>query len=171
MPDPTTVFRRLLLWTVVCCVSAAPSYVFAADKFDRSAIAVGVALFILAYTAVTSTAAFERFHNRPFVRTTLYTGYGLRLLLSVCFPLGMGADLLPGMLSVSAVQGLGLNPYDFEGTLATTIVQGSLLNVLLMLFMAAVYGVQKLFMTPPPPQNGFEVVMPVLPASQPEPPK
>lgn len=168
MPETSTLFRRLLLWTLICCASAAPSYMFAANEFNRPAMAVGVALFILAYTALTSTAAFERFHNRPFVRTTLYTGYSLRLLLSGCFPLGMGADVLPGMLSVSAVQAIGLNPHGFKGTLLTTIVQGTLLNILLMLFMALVYAAQKLFLTPPPPAEpkGFEVVVPALPVLQ-----
>ena len=169
MPDRlATTLRRLALWTVVCVVSAAPSFAFAAREFDRGAMAAGVVLFILAYTAATSTAAFERFHNRPFVRRTLYIGYGVRLGLSIAFPLGMGADVLPGILSVRVVEELGLDTRSFAGTLATTIVQGTLLNALIFLFMAAAYAIQRATMKPPPgPEvmRGFEVVVPALPVA------
>lgn len=165
MTDLTTIVRRLVLWTIVCVVSAVPSFMWASQEFDRRAMTVGVALFILAYTALTSTAAFDRFHARPFVRRTLYIGYGARLAVSLVFPLGMGLDMLPGMLSVSLVEGLlGNQQRTFAGTLATTIVQGTLLNILLTIFMAAVYGTQKRFMQPPPTPRGFDVVMPVLSA-------
>ena len=180
MPDPyTTLLRRLLLWTFVCCVSAAPSFVWAGGlngngrgnpgPFDRGAMAFGVALFILLYTAATSTEAFERFHARPFVRRTLYIGYGVRVGLSIAFPIGMGADLLPGMISVSAVEKLGFDPRSFGGTFATTLLQGAILNVLVFLFMFVVYGVQRMTMKPPatvaPP--GFEVVLPAQPVAAP----
>ena len=170
MPDPfATLLRRFGLWTFICCVSAAPSFVWAdmrnGQRFDRGAMVLGVALFILAYTALTSTAAFERFHSRPFVRRTLYIGYGLRLVLSLAFPVGMAADLWPGILSVGLVEGAGLRPQSFAGTLATTIVQGAVLNVLVFLFMTLVYGIQRLTMKPPPvaAPRGVDVVLPAQP--------
>ena len=167
-----TVLRRLILWTVICCVSAAPSFVFAAGDFHRGAMVAGVCLFIAAYTAATSTRAFERFHRRPFVRRTLYIGYGLRLFLSLLMPVGhvtvpvrmvMFADLWPGMLSVLFVQRFFTDPESFAGTLLTTIVQGTLLNAIIFLVMAVVYGFQRLFLTPPTDAgpHGFDVVMPV----------
>ena len=169
MPDRlATTLRRLALWTVICAVSAAPSFALAAREFDRGAMIVGVALFILAYTAATSTAAFERFHNRPFVRRTLYIGYGVRLALSLAFPLGVGADMLPGILSLRVVEELGLNTRSFAGTLAATIVQGALLNALIFLFMATVYAIQRATMKPPSgpeAMRGFEVVVPALPVA------
>ena len=163
MAELTTVARRFALWTIICVVSAAPSFMWASREFDRGAMVVGVALFVLAYTALTSTAAFERFHQRPFVRRTLYIGYGARLVASILFPLGMGLDMLPGMLSVALVENF-TNAHTFAGTLATTVVQGTLLNAMLTVFMAAVYATQKMFMQPPPAPHGFDVVMPALPA-------
>src|SRR5688500_12202871 len=140
--DFVRLLRRLALWTLVCVVSAVPSFTWAGDRFDRGAMAFGVVLFILGYTALTSTAAFHRFHARPFVRRTLYVGYGVRLALSVAFPIRMGVDLMPGLLSVRLVEESGLAPRSFAGTFATTIVQGALLNVLLALFMTLVYWFQ-----------------------------
>lgn len=161
-PLPVVIFRRLALWTLVCLVSAAPSFLWSMREFDQRAIAVGVVLFILAYTAATSTAAFERFHNLPFVRRTLYVGYGLRLAASLLFPVGMMIDVYPGLLSVAVVEdGLHLRGRGFGPTLAITVVQGTLLNVVLFVIMSLVYAIQRLTMKPPaeaaPP--GFDVVV------------
>lgn len=164
-PPVLTILRRLALWTLVCCVSAAPSFAWAHQEFDRPAMVAGVALFILLYTALTSTARFERFRNRPFVRRTLYIGYGTRMAISVLFPIGLGADLMPGMLSVGIVQNLGLHPHGFAGTFATTCVQGTLLNILLSVFMVAVWGIQRLTMKSPD-QQGFPVVVRAIPLEQ-----
>ena len=170
MLDAPIIFRRFLLWAAVCCVSAAPSFAWAHEEFHRGAMVLGVALFTVAYTAFTSTERFERFHRRPFVRRTLYIGYGARMAATVVFPVGASLDLLPGMLSVNLVQhGAGLDPHTFGGTLLTTIVQGTLLNVLLVLFMLFVYAIQRATMKPPEAVQGFEVVMPVVPMVPKEP--
>ena len=166
MVEPETIFRRFVLWAAICCVSAAPSFAWAHEEFHRGAMVLGVALFTIAYTVCTSTERLEQFHRRPFVRRTLYIGYGARLAASIVFPVGVGMDLLPGMLSVNLVQGaFRLDPHAFGGTLLTTIVQGTLLNVLLGLFMLFVYGIQRLTMKPPETAQGFDVVMPVIPAA------
>src|SRR5688500_12583231 len=163
MVEPETIFRRFLLWAAICCVSAAPSFAWAHEEFHRGAMVLGVALFTIAYTAFTSTERFEQFHRRPFVRRTLYIGYGARMAATIILPVGAAVDLLPGMLSVNLVQqGAGLDPHTFGGTLLTTIAQGTLLNVLLGLFMLFVYGIQRLTMKPPEAVQGFEVVMPVV---------
>ena len=170
--------RRFLLWTFICCASAAPSFALAQERHDRGAMIVGVCLFIAVYTASTSTAAFGRLRRRPFVRRTLYIGYTMRLILSALFPLGVvsgpgpGAwvlfiwpDIWPGLLSLMVVGNwLGLSPETFEGTLATTIVQGTLLNVIIFGFMLIVYAFQRQFMNPPPEAQprGFEVVLPAV---------
>ena len=166
-----TLLRRLLLWTAICSVSAAPSFYFAhVGEFNHSAMVVGVCLFILAYTAATSTAAFERLRRRPFVRRTLYIGYGLRLFLSALIALGpiavptrivLFADAWPGYLSVMLVKQL-MQPETFSGTLLTTIVQGALLNIIIFIVMLLVYGFQRLFLKPPADGGpaGFDVIMP-----------
>ena len=171
----STPLRRLILCTVICSVSAAPSFVLASGEYDRGAMLVGIALFIAIYTAATSTDAFERFRRRPFVRRTLYIGYGLRLMLSVIFALGMSVvteagillavDIWPGILSVQLVKGLGIELATFHGTLLTTIVQGAMLNAIIFVVMAVSYSFQRLFMTPPPEfaPKGFDVVMPSVP--------
>src|SRR5215204_779137 len=139
-----------------------PSFIWAAEGFDRGAMVVGVALFVTLYTVFTCTAGFERFHRRPFVRRTLYIGYGVRLGMSVAFPVGMAADLIPGLLSIGLVENvLGVRDKTFVGTLAVTIVQGTILNCIIAAMMGVVYGFQRKFCRPPeePLSYGFQVVM------------
>ena len=155
-----SVLRRLLLWTVVCTVSAAPSFVLAGYEHDRGAMALAVCLFILAYTAATSTEAFERFHRRPFVRRTLYIGYGARMLISIIYPVALFPDIFAGMLSLGFVRNvIGLDPHSFAGTFAATCVSGTVLNLIVFAFMGVVYAYQRAFLRPPEEPRGFPVVL------------
>ncbi len=163
--DPTTsdsaavaltlaqVLRRLLLWTAVCSVSAAPSFFWAAEEYNHLAMVTGIACFIAAMTAITCTQAFERFKRRRFVRRTLYIGYGVRVLLSLAFPIGAMADLWPGCFSIAIVEETGLEGASYVGTLLITLIQGTFLNVILMIFMLLVQGFQRLFLRSPAPEN------------------
>jgi hypothetical protein len=154
--------RRAALWTLLCCVSAGPSFIWASRDFDSAAMISGVAMFIVFYTVGTSTRAFLRFQRLPFVRRTLYIGYGLRVILSIVFPVGMTVDLLPGMFSVTVVQGLlpGISRNGYLATLLITIVQGTIINVLLSMFMGMVWAIQRVACKPPRDQSqGFPVEM------------
>lgn len=160
------ILRRFALWTVICTVSAAPSFFWAQGEYSRDAMVLGVALFILAYTALTSTAAFDRFHRRPFIRRTLYIGYGTRLGLSLAFPLGIWVDLWPGMFSVGVVNRLGLGTDPFAHTLLITLVQGAVLNAMIFLLMIVAYGIQRATMdpvVPEDPRRGFAVLPVAMP--------
>lgn len=158
---PLAIARRFVLWSVVCWISAGPSFFWAHDEFDRGAMVLGVCLFSILYTLFTSTPAFHRFKRRPFIRRTLYIGYGLRLALSICYPIGMVADALPGLFSVGLIESLGMETKGFVGTLAITCVQGALLNLIITLFMVVVYAIERAFLKAPELQpRGFEVILP-----------
>ncbi|HLL89274.1 MAG TPA: hypothetical protein VK324_08215 [Tepidisphaeraceae bacterium] len=155
-----TVLRRLLLWTVVCSVSAAPAFVFASGQFDRQAMVLGVGLFVVAYTAATSLPGFERFHARPFVRRTLYIGYGARLVASIAFPIGMWIDIVVGMMSIGAAERLGLTGHGFRTTLLVTCAHGAILNAGIGVLMLVAYALQRAMCKPPVALPAFEVVLP-----------
>lgn len=179
MPSAPTIARRFALWLAICAVSAAPSFVLAlALKASVAGMIAAVLAFAVLYTIVTCTERFERFHRRPFVRATLYVGYGLRVaatLLSATAVLGRGAmplgflifpDMMGGMLSVRVVGFLFGDPggegavHTFAGAFLTTCVQGALLNVVVFIVMAIAYGLQRAFRKPPPDHSprGFDVV-------------
>jgi hypothetical protein len=94
----------------------------------------------------------ERVRSRlqqPFVRRTVKIGYGARIVISVVFPIGLAADLYPGMLSLMVTEELFGNSKGFARTYATTLVQGVLLNTILSGFMGVVYGFQRAILKQP----------------------
>jgi hypothetical protein len=152
--DPLVICRRAALWILICVVSAVPSFILAARTYSRPAMVTGVAVFVVLYTAVTSTRFVDRLSHRPFVRRTFYIGYGVRLALSVFFPLGMLIDLFLGFVSVSITESFFRDDYSFVPTLVTTLIHGAFLNIILGIFMLLVYGFQRAFMKPPPLNDG-----------------
>lgn len=180
---PATVARRFGLWLLICSASAAPSFALglSVTRGHVAGMAAGVLLFVLLYTAATSTPRFERLYRRPFVRPTMYWGYGARLLLSVSALTaltGMMApwlslDMIPGMVAVGVAgaifgenyfgSGRGAVPstMTFLPAFIATCIQGALLNVLVFVFMAVVYGLHRAFAKPPETQlRAFEVIVP-----------
>lgn len=145
---PKSFLLRLLIWTAICCISAAPSFFWALQEYpDREhiiAMGLGVAIFILAYTIITGTAFVQRLHEQPLVRRAVYIGYGTRIAFSVIFPLGLALDLACGIVSAFIIgyvfDGPPGRPAPFIAILTWTLVQGAVLNVVLLIYMAAVYG-------------------------------
>ena len=85
----------------------------------------------------------------PHVRRTLLIGYGTRLLMSLLFPLGLTLDMFLGVIAVSLVETAMSIPYGsdasrltFAVVFVTTLVQGVLLNLVLVAYMALIFAVQ-----------------------------
>ena len=78
------------------------------------------------------------------------------MLISVVFPLGSYIDIPTGMLSVEIANfvfgdqsGASESPImSFVWFYSTTLIQGFLLNVILLVFMTVVYGIAVLFSQP-----------------------
>ena len=144
-----------ILWSAICGLSAVPSAVWALGfndlSFDGWAILVGLAPFIVAYAVAPNTPWFPKLAAQPFVRRTLKIGFGIRLAISVIFPLGMYADYPTGRFCFEFIEshmpssfvpvGPGSNVL-FGATLLITLLQGVLLNLILITLMAVVWGIQ-----------------------------
>jgi len=151
--SPPDLLQRSMLWTVICCISALPSFVWAEMSspvdFDLGAIITGILIVIAIYTLATGTQFVLRLQARPRAARALRIGYLFRLFLSALFPLGMGVDLIPGALSVALVDHVLGGAIDqsaragssapFLVTLAITLVQGLFLNLIGFVFMGLVY--------------------------------
>lgn len=127
---------------------------------------LGVCLFVAAYTAVSSHPRVLDWVRVPPVRRTMVVGYGLRVGVSIVYPVGLALDLFPGVMSVRLVKAAGLTAGGFVDTLATTVVQGGLLNILLAVVMLPIYLVQRRLYAArlrrdgaDDPRRGFEVVV------------
>jgi hypothetical protein len=160
--------RQLLIWTTICGIAAAPSFSIAADEFKRPmqimAMLAGIACFIIGYTLASSTSWAIGFRRRPFVLTTLKIGYGTRLVLSAACLLAIDPQgdpeiyvLLPdiwfGYLSVTIVNDVWRDNEGAPTIFLITLVEGTLWNIALMIYMLLIYGVQRLFRKKPPPAH------------------
>ncbi len=105
---------------------------------------IGVAAFVLAYTAIAVSRPSRRLMSSIRIRRAIYTAYGIRVATSICFPIAMKNDMMCGILSVGVTSPLfdatnGNKLENFWQILITTIVQGILLNgeiiALILLFL------------------------------------
>jgi hypothetical protein len=150
---PAAPLRALLRWTLVCGVSAAPSF-FWGCALDRgiqhiAAMISGIVVFILAYTAFECTRTYRRLMQVPYMRRTAMIGYGTRVVMSIVFPVGLAVDMLVGMGTmtiVGAVAGAlpsaNVGGPTFLVVFILTLVQGTLMNLLLVGYMGAVFWIQ-----------------------------
>lgn len=140
--EPLTVRHvaiRLFVWTAVCAVGAAPSVMLAYQGFSKAGMAVGIAFFALAHTALSCVPTVRRFYRMRFAKVAVHTAYGLRIAVSAAFPMGMAIDLMPGMLFVGLVERITGAAESFPGTLLITLLMGSTISVYVLLFMGLVF--------------------------------
>ena len=138
----TTFPNALARWTLICAVSAAPSFAMGlgitnANPLSVTAMVVGVLAFSLAYAFLDISPRWRRWMSQTASRRAIMTVFGIRVGASIVFPIAMMNDLFVGAFSLSAVQAIirafggppadaGLGPF---ATLATTVLEGALLNV------------------------------------------
>ena len=147
--------RALGRWTLICCMSAAPSFFWGCAlhrNFEHVfGMIFGILLFVMGYTVVECTHYYQQIITRPHMQRTALIGYGTRILISVIFPVGLAVDMMTGVLSVAIVENVSpMNSVELSETGAsasaftvflTTVVQGVLLNMMLFGYMVGVYGV------------------------------
>ena len=146
--------RALGRWTLICSISAAPSFFWGCALHPALEHSVGmicgILVFVIAYTVVECTHYYQQIITRPHIHRTALIGYGTRILISVVFPVGLAIDMMTGMVSVGIIQNISpSDSYDWsEGgpdvsafaVFLTTVVQGILLNIMLFGYMLGVYG-------------------------------
>jgi hypothetical protein len=155
MAPSDTTWRRLLLWSVICLISAAPSFFFGVSLHGTAppivAMLLGIAVFIGLYTWASGTRFFRRLRRHPYARRCLFIGYGTRLFISIVFPIGIYVDMVCGIVSTGIVEHALGDAESVIGVFVTTLLQGVELNVLLVLLMLASYGIQRLLLGRPAP--------------------
>lgn len=158
---PPSYGRAFVKWSLVCIVSAAPSFFWGcitvgAGAEQIVAMSLGIATFILGYTFLEMRPFMQRFLKRPFVRVIAKVGYGTRIIVSIAFPVGMGIDLWVGLASTTItdvlLQTTLVRGFDQDGFSAgfipvymNTIVQGILLNFILLAYMSVIWLIVWLF--------------------------
>jgi uncharacterized membrane protein YfcA len=136
-------------WLLVCGLSAIPSFLFGAaiTKGQYEGMLLGILVFVAGYTWLDRRTATRRWRRDPRTQRTLRIGYGTRIAISVLFPIGSFLDVLLGAIAVEFYQvasgdNIESPSFGLFDTFLTTLIQGSLLNVVLMVYMLVVHAVQ-----------------------------
>ncbi len=132
LTGPTAVERlpaQLFLATLICVVTAIPSFMWATREYDTLGMAAGVAAYIVAYILIWNLWPDGLFRGKYHLMWSVRLAYGTRLFVSMVFPLGMGLDLIPGLTSCNIIREILGPGKGFDETLAITLLQGAFLHV------------------------------------------
>ena len=114
---------------------------------------VGISLFIAIYLVIWNLMPGKSLFTNYHIAWAVRIAYGIRLTIAVIFPIGMAADLIPGMASVNLINANINRNSGFAETLAITMVQGTLLHVMIALFALVVYPFVRFSKKKPSPQG------------------
>lgn len=150
--------RHFLIWSVICSVSAAPSFFFALIAgYNSFAIITGIIIFASFYTIFSSSQIFSNLKQKKIIRRSFKFGAGSRIIASVILIIGLiisrdsfiilfGAmDTFPGMLAITITNNIfgvkaspPINVDIYNGfliTFVTTIIHAIFLNIIMYLIM------------------------------------
>lgn len=160
--------RHFAIWLLVCTISATPSFLTGLEmKASVPAMVMGVLLFVLALTLITSSAYYTRLKESRLRFRAYQLAYGLRTVMSL---LSLAFVAINGVSGASGRTGRLMNhaPYDilalhdmlsgalavylnqflfgeqkgapgFLFTLSTTLTQGVLLNFSVVITMLIIF--------------------------------
>ncbi|WP_047813523.1 hypothetical protein [Rhodopirellula islandica] len=153
LPDEDTfptIPRTILRWTLVCSIAAIPSFVigFTVTQGQFWGMVTGIVIFIVGYVWADLVTRSQSWRHSRQIAATLRTVYVLRLVASVILPAGMIVDMFSGMLAVMIVAGVRQfeteSEFGFLSAVCTTLVQGVLLNVVLLIVAFCVFPIVRM---------------------------
>lgn len=148
----------LLTWIFICTISAIPSFVLgwgtAAYPWNILGMSSGILLFAFGYRLLDHAVLYGFTKSMPQLRRAMKLGFGGRMLVSLIVPVGGAIDMIPGLISVGIVR--RFQPIVWDDTdqtfnhlsglipvLATTLIQGLLLNLILWPVILMIYSLLK----------------------------
>lgn len=155
-------YKYFILWTIICSVSAAPSFLIAygyGEGFNPYAMILGVLIFIVTYSLLNASAFYERIMERSgFLRKAMTYAFGLRMMFSITPIFGLipwfkevwvvplYTDMFPGFGALSVTKFLfggdanGDYRRDFLPTLITTLIDGIILSSIVLVIALIIWG-------------------------------
>ncbi|WDQ14705.1 hypothetical protein [Rhodopirellula sp. P2] len=145
-----TIPRTILRWTLVCSIAAIPSFVigFTVTQGQLWGMVTGIAIFIAGYVWADLVTRSQAWRRSRHITATMRTVYVLRLVASVILPAGMIVDMFSGMLAIMIVTGISQfeaeSEFGFLSAVGTTLVQGVLLNVVLLIVAFCLFPIVRM---------------------------
>ena len=159
---PLSYLNALTRWSLICLVSAGPSFYLGlftvADvRIGIPVMLAGIAFFAIGYAFVDIGPVWRSWMRDAVLRRCIIGAYFFRVVLSIFFPAGMVHDMCVGMISMNVVgfafgfAAAGPPPQisNILQILLTTIMQGVLLNLevfaLIVLLVASVHAFRAIY--------------------------
>lgn len=157
---PSSLSWTAFRWFSICFLSAAPSFLlgYGITNGRYDAMLCGIFMFAVGFTLLDYATAHQAWRRKPTIRRTLRVMYGTRVVITIIFPIAYFLDLYCGLISIGISQAIvgtdftidGRNNYAFPPVLLTTLVQGTILNMVLgvyglvvMIFMVVVRALRR----------------------------
>ena len=153
--EPASLPRTATRWFLICGISCLPSFFWGLMGLDAALLGMitGVLLFAIGYTALDYGTRFREFRKNPTISSTLKVVYGTRIIITILVPVAAYLDLVCGMGAVVLSQAF-LGEFGYSGDLAvqtyigatvTTLIQGFILNFVLLIYASLILLVRFLF--------------------------
>jgi hypothetical protein len=133
--------ERFLLWSAICGVSAAPSFILAAHRFDELGMLLGILVYVVFYTWVSGTPFAHFLLQDQAWEKSLRSAFGFRFALSfiVWIPPLIAVELFPGMFAMRITELAFNNPTGPMASFVTTLIQGLFLNLGILIVVCFVF--------------------------------
>lgn len=133
--------ERFLLWSLICGVSAAPSFLLASHRFDERGMLLGILVYVLFYAWASGTEFAKVMQQDKAWEKSLRAAFGMRMAFSfiLWIPPLMVLELFPGMLAMRITELIFWDQRGLWGSLVTTLIQGLFLNLILLMFLGLVF--------------------------------
>lgn len=148
-------YKYFIFWTIICCVSAAPSFwITYREGFNLYAMLLGILIFIVIYSMLNASIFYERLMERfSSLRKALALAFWLRIIISATpivavIPLFKKIwlvpfyfDMFPGLAALKVTAWLKwlfdlkshhYNDQAFLPTLVTTLIDGALMSAVIL---------------------------------------
>lgn len=158
----TDILKSIFVWPIVCSIAAIPSWTLApisARRDHYDAMIWGIVVFSVLYIWVDLATRHLRFRAFPSIRQSIRIVFGIRILMSIVYPLGVSVDLPGGLIAARLASLFGYQRIEasiiepqvvlnFADVFVWTLMQGVVLNFVLFLVWGIVafllWGVRKL---------------------------
>jgi hypothetical protein len=144
--------RNMMLWAVVVPICAAPSFVFAMNKYSVIGMFFGIFVVWCGYVVASSSGVFERICSaNPRFRTALKITFGIKLFMVPSSGLGIAfaavPDMLAGIFSTAFVEMVvgKLSATQLVPTFCTVLIEAFIMSIGLLLVALLLWGAMVLF--------------------------